>query len=249
MRPVVGSLALLLVTVLAAAALVSWFSALTSSNMMDRRVRAEAPPAPGAPVPALDLALPVGAHPQLAEWAQRLSTSVGVPALALQAYGYAAASQAAARPQCSLGWTTLAGIGSVESRHGSYGGARLDLAGTARPAIIGIPLDGSPGVQEIADTDEGVLDGDTAVDRAVGPMQFIPETWQRWGADANGDGVADPNNVNDAAMAAARYLCSTGADMGSADGWRSALFTYNRSAVYANQVLQNAAGYAVGVVE
>ena len=39
----------------------------------------------------------------------------------------------------------------------------------------------------------------------MGWMQFMPSTW-RYGVDANGDGVADPNNPEDAIFAAARYL-------------------------------------------
>jgi membrane-bound lytic murein transglycosylase B len=53
--------------------------------------------------------------------------------------------------------------------------------------------------------DAGAWDSDTVWDRAVGPMQFIPDTWQRWGADGNGDGAAGPNNLDDAALAAGRY--------------------------------------------
>ncbi len=44
-------------------------------------------------------------------------------------------------------------------------------------------------------------------DRAVGPMQFLPGTWGRWGSDGDRDGVSDPQDVDDAALAAARYLC------------------------------------------
>ena len=41
---------------------------------------------------------------------------------------------------------------------------------------------------------------------AVGWMQFMPSTWESYGVDANGDGVADPYNPEDAIFAAARYL-------------------------------------------
>ena len=32
-------------------------------------------------------------------------------------------------------------------------------------------------------------------------MQFIPSTWAGWGVDGNGDGIADPFNIYDAAAA------------------------------------------------
>ena len=108
-------------------------------------------------------------------------------------------------------------------------------------------MDGSPGLQSIPDTDGGELDGDPELDRAVGPMQFIPQTWRQWGADADGDGVADPNNLNDAALTAAHYLCAAHPVMTTATGWREALFSYNRSQSYVNQVLQHAANYAAAV--
>ena len=41
-------------------------------------------------------------------------------------------------------------------------------------------------------------------------MQFIPSTWRTWQTDGDGDGVADPNDIDDAALAAAGYLCQSG---------------------------------------
>lgn len=243
------SVGALTAVVLVASAAVTWLAQVAEANHIPTRVAAApavAPPGPGAAVPVLNLARPARSQPELVDWAARTSSVVAIPALALQAYAYAAAKQAVATPACGLGWSTLAGIGAVESRHGSYGGARLDSMGRALPPIIGIPLDGGPGVAAIADTDKGALDGDPTVDRAVGPMQFIPETWKRWGADADGDGVADPNDINDAALTAARYLCARNPVMTTAQGWRAALFSYNRSDDYARQVLQHAANYAAG---
>ena len=45
---------------------------------------------------------------------------------------------------------------------------------------------------------------------AIGWMQFMPSTWLRWGADSNGDGIADPWNPKDAVFSAARYLAAAG---------------------------------------
>ncbi len=209
---------------------------------------AVAPPGPGAAMPALELDAPGRGADQLAAWSQGLAATTGVPARALQAYGWAAAVTGGEDPGCRIGWTTLAGIGSVESRHGSYRGASLDADNRAVPPIRGLPLDGRPGLAEVADTDGGRLDGDPQLDRAVGPMQFIPGTWARWGADGDGDGVRDPDDLDDAALAAARYLCASGGDLATAQGWRRAVLTYNRSSAYVDDVLQRAAGYADGPV-
>ncbi len=204
------------------------------------------PPGPGVPVPVIDIDAPGRTAAQLNAWAAEHAGALDMPVAALEAYGYAAAVMARARPDCGIGWTTLAGIGSVESDHGRHRGAEVRDDGLVEPSIIGIPLDGAPGVAEIRDTDDGVLDGDRVFDRAVGPMQFIPETWRRWGVDANGDGVADPHSIDDAALTAARYLCVSGGTLGTAEGWSRALFTYNRSESYMKVVRDRAATYSVG---
>lgn len=240
------SLVALVSAVALVGALLTWLGQQTDGYRQPVRAPLVAPPGPGAAVPAIDPDLPAADQSALGNWATQLSATVPVSARALQAYGYAAARTAGASPGCGLGWTTLAGIGAVESRHGSYGGARLDERGRALPPIVGVPLNGGPGVADVPDTDDGALDGDPTHDRAVGPMQFIPQTWQQWGIDADGDGVADPNNLNDAALTAARYLCAGGRDLRTEDGWRAALFSYNRSRTYADSVLRYAIDYAAG---
>lgn len=69
---------------------------------------------------------------------------------------------------------------------------------------------------------------------AIGWMQFMPSTWERWGVDANGDGLADPWNAEDAITASARYLAASG---GGADISR-AVFSYNHAQWYVDEVLQ-----------
>lgn len=204
------------------------------------------PPGPGTPIPVIDLDAPGRAAVQLRGWAEEQADRMDIPVRALEAYGYAAAVMARARPDCGVAWTTLAGIASVESKHGTYRGSQVGEDGAVRPPIIGIPLDGSPGVARIADTDRGALDGDREFDRAVGPLQFIPETWQRWAVDANGDGVLDPHSIDDAALTAARYLCVSGGDLTSERGWQRALLTYNQSNTYLLTVRDRAAAYSIG---
>ncbi|MFP5371989.1 MAG: hypothetical protein ACLGI3_14755, partial [Actinomycetes bacterium] len=109
-----------------------------------------------------------------ADWLTDVAERTEIPPRALAAYAGAALRLARTQPDCGIGWNTLAGIGMVESVHGTYLGARTDDDGTVRPSIIGIPLDGSEGVMAITDTDDGELDQDVEWDRAVGPMQFIP---------------------------------------------------------------------------
>jgi hypothetical protein len=166
--------------------------------------------------------------------------------VALNAYRVAAARVDHDVPGCGIDWALLAGIGREESDHGQFAGAVLHVDGVSTPRIIGIPLNGS-GTALIRDTDGGRLDGDTVYDRAVGPMQFIPSTWALYGVDANGDGVADVFNINDAALAAARYLCDAGGDLRTHAGQVAAILSYNQSDQYLAQVLALADAYRRGI--
>jgi hypothetical protein len=71
---------------------------------------------------------------------------------------------------------------------------------------------------------------------AVGWMQFMPSTWRTWGADANGDGVADPYNPVDAIFSAARYLHAAGASK----NLPQAIYAYNHASWYVQSVLLRA---------
>jgi membrane-bound lytic murein transglycosylase B len=170
----------------------------------------------------------------------------GIPNVALNAYRVAAARMASAQPSCGIDWSLLAGIGRVESNHGRYGGAVLNSDGTATPKILGPALDGVQ-FAFIGDSDGGMWDGDTTYDRAMGPMQFIPTTWRAYAIDADGNGRTDPFNINDAALAAANYLCTAGGNLRTVAGQRQAVFAYNHSDSYVNQVLALANAYASGI--
>jgi hypothetical protein len=88
-------------------------------------------------------------------------------------------------PSCGLGWTTLAGLGWVESQQGTIGG------------------------------------------RVLGA-----------------DGRSDPQDLDDSAWTAARYLCASGLDLRTAAGWAAAVRSYNHSDAYVRAVYDAAGTYA-----
>jgi hypothetical protein len=142
-----------------------------------------------------------------------------------------------ADPGCHLDWTLLAAIGQVESDHGQVGGSHLDRNGVAHPPIYGPLLDGRNGVAMISDTDAGRIDGSRTFDRAVGPMQFLPSTWAAVAVDGNGDGQRNVQDINDAALGAAVYLCAGQGDLSTHAGRAAAVFSYNHSQAYVALVL------------
>ena len=129
----------------------------------------------------------------------------------------------------------------MEGSHGTYGGRSVGVDGRADRPIVGLRLDGtgvdnfgSP-LASIPDTDNGRWDGDRQFDRAIGPLQFIPQSWERWKRDGDGDGETDPFDIDDAALATAAYLCNYG-NHSSWDTWKAAVFGYNHSVDYVNSV-------------
>ena len=173
------------------------------------------------------------------------STS-GIPSAALAAYQRAETVINAADKSCHLSWQLIAAIGRVESDHGRTNGNTLNSRGVATPGIYGVALDGRHGTSRIDDTDAGQYDADARFDRAIGPMQFIPSTWSVVGVDADGDGERNPQDIDDAALATAVYLCSGADDLSTPAGQRGAVYRYNHSSSYVDLVLSIAAAYLDG---
>ena len=174
-------------------------------------------------------------------WIEQTAAATGIPQPAVRAY---ATAELTAPSGCELGWTTLAGIGWVESQHGTLGGRILQEDGHSDSRILGPALNGRNGFKAIpASAESTTFHGDPKWDHAVGPMQFIPSTWDLYGADGEGDGASDPNDLDDSAYAAADYLCS-GQDTTTAQGWSSAVLSYNQSAAYLADVHAAATLYA-----
>ncbi|AXB45171.1 lytic transglycosylase domain-containing protein [Amycolatopsis albispora] len=170
---------------------------------------------------------------------------LGIPGSALRAYQNAANLLGSEQPGCHIDWALIASIGRIESNHAR--GGYLDEKGNTLEPILGPVLDGVGPVAAIRDTDGGRYDGDPVWDRAVGPTQFIPSTWQGYASDGNADGVTDPNNIYDATLGSGRYLCSGGLDLANPEQLRTAVFRYNNSDSYVTTVLAWAEAYRTGV--
>lgn len=202
-------------------------------------------PAPGRrlTIAFLGVALLVGAAALTAFAVSRANLGLlgaRIPTVAYDAYVAAAGASSTITTACDVEWQMLAGIAQVESRHGRLDASHtIDSDGNVTPPIRGRPLNGTGGTQTIPDTDAGELDGDATWDRAMGPLQFIPTTWAELGRDGNGDGVADPDNIYDAALTAVAHLClREPGDYEVREQLRRALIAYNASGEYADRVLE-----------
>ena len=80
---------------------------------------------------------------------------------------------------------------------------------------------------------------------AQGLMQFMPGTFAAYGVDGNHDGRRDIHNDADSVFSAAHYLVESGLTRG-AQGVLKALWAYNHSISYRNDVLYYAWAYAGG---
>ncbi|MGW0095937.1 C40 family peptidase [Streptomyces sp. NPDC003328] len=166
-------------------------------------------------------------------------SAADIPPRILTAYKNAAQQVGRYAPKCrGMSWPVLAGIAKVESNHAI--GRNIADNGDIRPKIYGVLLNGSGAggnTTTVPDTDGGRWDGTATGERAVGPFQFLPSTWQSIRKDAGGDGTADPHNADDAALGAAIYLCGNGRDLSKSSQLKSAIWQYNHSNAYVAGVL------------
>ncbi|MGV9677662.1 lytic transglycosylase domain-containing protein [Nocardia sp. NPDC003482] len=170
---------------------------------------------------------------------------LGMPGIAHAAYLNAERVLAQENPDCHMPWSVLAGIGRIESHHAN---GKADAKGNPIDPIYGPVLDGSLAGNQMVRATDGELDGGMrGFTRAVGPMQFLPETYRKFAADGDGDGISDPQNLFDAALTAGKYLCSGGLDMNDLSQQSKAIMRYNNSMAYVANVMAWEVAYRTGV--
>lgn len=184
--------------------------------------------------------LAVGSAPGGPPRVEPAKTVAGIPPRVLGAY------QAAGTRCPGLRWQLLAGIGHVETAHGSFRGAVVDPdTGEVTPWILGIPLDGTNNTLQLPIGGWAGVWGLTGTwQRALGPMQFLAPTFDAWGVDGDSDGARSPHDIDDAVASAANYLC--GGRNGRLHDERVALRRYNADDAYADAVLSYAASLTAG---
>ncbi len=228
--------------VIRGSSLVGLIAALTAYVVADRMSHV---PSTSGTVPAGPAARPTPEIPPIASestpargaFLGLLTQDVGVvPPVALAAYERAAIVMGQADTPCKIDWALLAAVGWVETQHGVLGGSVLTDAGVMDVAIFGPALSSN-------DSDVGEFDERADVDRPVGPLQFLPRIWSVVGVDADGDGRRDPQNINDAALGLAVFLCAGSENLSKPDGIVTALGRFNRVEGYAQAVLSTADRY------
>jgi cell wall-associated NlpC family hydrolase len=166
-------------------------------------------------------------------------SAADIPPRMLTAYKKAVQQVGTYAPKCQgMRWPILAGIAKVESNHAV--GRNIADNGDIRPKIYGVLLNGSGAggnTTALPDTDGGKWDGTANGERAVGPFQFLPSTWESIGNDTGGDRITDPHNADDAALGAAIYLCGSGRDLTKRSQLKAAIWQYNHSGEYVAGVL------------
>ena len=175
-------------------------------------------------------------------WAEQTAAAAGIPVAAVTAYGRATLLAPAVVPS-RLDHAGRDRLGRVPARHHRRPGAR-------QPTAL-LRADPRPGARRRGPGrgHPGAARGRPGTATATGTTRSArcsssPSTWETWGADGDGDGAADPHDIDDAAYAAARYLCADGHDLSTGEGWAAAVLSYNHATSYLEAVHPAASTYA-----
>ena len=168
-----------------------------------------------------------------------LALTILLPLLAVMLVFLAAAGESAA--QCGIPLGAAGPVGGVPAADvplfdGAASRFGLGARGSSILAAINY-VESTFGTSNLA----GVHSGTNSAG-AAGPMQFLAGTWATEAVNAPGDPPGQPPNIydeGDAVYSAAHYLH----DSGAPGDWPGAIFAYNHSSSYVQQVLSLAASY------
>lgn len=169
-----------------------------------------------------------------------------VPAVALSAYSRAASVLTTVDTSCSLSAELLAAIGRVETDHGRYAAWKLGPRARMFPVLVGAPV-ADPDAVALPDTDGGTVDRDPLADHPVGPLQILPSVWQQVAVDGDSDGLRNPSDLDDAALALGIVLCTAHQDLATTEGRATVLRGLNDDPAYVEGVEKFLAAYLVPV--
>lgn len=158
------------------------------------------------------------------QWAESRAEPYGIPSRQLAAYAYAA-KKVDEDSGCSVGWPTLAALGSVLSDHGRANETTIDDAGITSTKLRRL-APAAEGRSEVPDTDAGMIDGDKHQDVPVGPLQIMPSRWEQFAIAVEPGSTPNPDSIDDSALTTAVILCNSG-DLSSPEVWVSAMSKIN----------------------
>lgn len=148
-----------------------------------------------------------------------LAGGLGIPERVLAAYRNAETQTPVLAAGCEVSWTVTAGIWKITANHTNLAGHTLSSDGRVTPPLTHPPSDDS-------------------TEERLGPGGIPASVWSEIGVDGGKDGRVDPQQVDDAALTAAIYLChlTPGGVLDDA-GLSVALAGYNPQPGWAERVM------------
>ena len=175
---------------------------------------------------------------QVKEWSESHASPYSIPERSMRAYAYAASKMS--QEGCTLGWPTLAALGSVFSNHGFTHGSEIGENGVSTVPLRDLDL---VKLNPVADTDQGRIDGNPEHDIPVGPFQIMPSRWEQFEKAVEPGTTANPDSIDDSALTVAHQLC-IGGDLNSSEGWDTAIKNIDADPEFVKNVHAKAKEYS-----
>ncbi|OZM73945.1 hydrolase Nlp/P60 [Amycolatopsis antarctica] len=208
--------------------------ATTAAGPSPAAQESAAPPAAPSSAPPADTQTPAAQQPpdegpQFESWVGEVAGWLDIPQRAMHGYALATVTIGQEKPGCELSWVTLAALGKVTSDHGRVGGSAIGDDGTMIQPLDTVALEDFSGAS-------------ISVPGAAGPMQLSPAMWETFAANAEG---AEPRkqNIDDAALTAARALCDEDRDLAEGGDWLDGVTTFQKAPLFQHRVLATANVY------